>query len=235
MNVLATGVSDRVHYTETPVRPDWPAQIEARPACRKVMITGYVTTVEDALDPVNCPRCIAKTDTVQEETMSSTERETEARAAEVEAYNLAEAERARDENEGPGGMYHAEAARHFTPAEVAALLDPATDRPTPLPPVTVAEAMATVLHLGRKLDVTTGQVRELEELADLTERLGLAVRTAANVITAQLVAGRSQHAVSPSGKAYAAATAATAKSAREAALRAHERLSEGIVAYGQRR
>lgn len=121
----------------------------------------------------------------------------------------------------------------FTPAEVGALLDPA-DRPTPPPPVTVDQAMTAVLHLARKLDVTTGQPLELEDLADLTERLAAAVRTRAHVMSAQVVAEQHGQLTTERGRVAAAASAQTLRDARIASDAAYQRLAEAIAVYGQR-
>jgi hypothetical protein len=146
-----------------------------------------------------------------------TDEDLTARAAEVEAHNLAQAEQARTENEAPGGIY---------------------GPPAPPAPVTVAEAMTTMLHLARKLDVSTGEPLELVDLADLAAKLADAVSAYAAVGSAQAVAD--QHAESAAVKqtdrmrAIAAASADTVLLARTRRVSAHARLAEAIVAYDPR-
>lgn len=101
------------------------------------------------------------------------------------------------------------------------------------PPVTVADAMATMLHLARKLDITTGTEREIADLGDLTGKLARVLTTAAHAMGAQVVAGQHQHLTGDKGRVIAAASAETAADARHATIGAHDLLASAIVAYGQ--
>lgn len=101
----------------------------------------------------------------------------------------------------------------------------------PTAPITVEQAMATVMTLARKLDLTDAPPPALDDLADLTERLATVVRTASTVKSAQVLARQNQDLTGEHGRALAESSSAAAHTARGQFFLAHQRLAEALTKY----
>lgn len=106
-------------------------------------------------------------------------------------------------------------------------------------PMTVTQAMAGMLHIARKLDVTTAQSgQQLESLADLAIKLSLTITAQKHADSSAVVAAQHQGIAENGRNRMAAAVAKASAETHEAsilALRlARERLAQAIVAYDPR-
>ncbi len=104
-------------------------------------------------------------------------------------------------------------------------------------PVSVDEAMATILHIARRLNLPDDphQVQPIGDLADLLCKLGDATRAHAASLSSKVLAAQHAERTTRDGsdraKVIAEASAETARDAESARMAALGRLGDAIVAY----